>query len=191
MKIKSLVILTVLLLLITGCTGSRKEASHSDWDVSWFRMGDKLTVAPLADFELNESNDLLSVSGLYYATWTNGTGREITNADGNSAAVYDAQIYLLLKEGISEENARSDIAEWMKLEAESYETGEEKTVSANGQEFALLPLLSSRSDNPYDHGAAAFGLRGQDTVTVEVMCSKDYSGDPEVVMQSFLESIHY
>ncbi len=178
-------------VLLTGCAKPPEEDAHPEWDGAWLRMGDVLAAEQPQGFEFGESNDVLSISGLYYATWTDGEGRDITNPQGREATVYDAQIYLLLKEGRTEGGSKADIADWMKREKASYETGEERTVTVNGQEYVLLPLTAPRNENPYHHGVSAFALRGANAITVEILCAEGYVGDAEAIMLRFLEGLHY
>ena len=191
MKQRKLILLILIIMLMAGCSGQPRKDSHPDWDKTWFRAGEKLASEGTEGFVLNESNDALSPAGLYYAAWTSGEGRNITNPQGQQAVVYEAQIYLLLEETGSASKAGADIDKWMKREAESYETDDEKAVNVNGQSFRILPLLSAKSENPFDHGMAAFGVIGSDAVTVELLCTADYDGDPETVLMRFLNGLHY
>ena len=177
-------------LLLAGC-GHAGEDKHPDWDESWTRIGEHIAVEPLAGFALNEYNDAMSIYGIYYATWTSGEAREMTNAEGKNASVYDAQIYLLLEETSSSEDAEKDIAAWMAREKLSYETGEDNEITAAGQSFRLLPLLEGRADNPYTHGAAAFAVRGDLAVSVEFLCSDRFEGDPQALLEEILSGFHY
>ncbi len=184
-------LMILFMIILTGCVRKTEDDQHPDLNKDWFRMGNVLSVEPPADFVYNESNDVLSAAGLYYATWTNGDGRNIINPQGREAVVYNAQIYLLVKENESEEDSKADVADWIKRESASYETDTEKTVTVNGQNFTVLSLLSARSENPYDHGMASFAVRGRDAVSVEILCDKNYDGDAEAIMMSFLNGIHY
>ncbi|MBR4659345.1 MAG: hypothetical protein IKP26_08840 [Clostridia bacterium] len=181
----------LLSVLLTGCARPPEEDAHPEWDGAWLRMGDVLAAEQPEGFEFNESNDVLSISGLYYATWTAGEGREITNPQGREARVYDAQIYLLLKEGKTEGGSKADIADWIKREKASYETEEERTVTVNGQEFTLLSMTAPRNENPYHHGISVFALRGTNAITVELLCAEGCEVDAEAVMLRFLEGLHY
>ena len=188
---KILIIVIISLLLLTGCTGKPTEDAHPEWDDSWLRMGDVLAAEKPSGFEPGESNDLLSVSGLYYATWTRGKGEKMTNEQGRDATVYDAQIYLLLKEGKSEEASRADVEDWIKREYDSYAIGDQHSVTVNGQEFTLLFLQAARAENPYTKGYAAFALRGANAITVELLSREDSGEDLEKILLDFLNGIHY
>lgn len=139
----------------------------------------------------NESNDVLSLSGLWYFTWTSGEGREITNAAGEEATAYSAQIYLLVVERGSGADAENDIADWMAREAQSYETGESSERSIGEQRYHISPLLSTGESNPYSHGAAAFAARGNLAISVELLCSEDFESDAQTVLEQFLSGFHY
>lgn len=178
------------LLALTGCGGQDGEA-HPDWDESWVRMADYVAIETPEGFALNESNDVLSISGLYYATWTTGEGRTLVNADGEEAMVYDAQIYVLLEECRDGEAAAAAVGSWIAREQQAYEAGETETASFAGQEFTLLPLISGGEDNPYGHGTAAFAVRDQWAVSVELVCSDRFTGDSQQALTGFLEGFHY
>lgn len=184
------ILVWLLLLTLTGCGGTEAE-SHPDWDESWTRMAEYIAIETPEGFSLNESNDVLSVSGLYYATWTTGEGQTMVNTDGKEAVIYDAQIYVLLEECRDEEAASAAAGSWIAREKESYETVETDTGTFAAQEFTVLPLLSGGEDNPYDHGMAAFAVRDKWVISVELMCTDRFTGDAQAVLEDFLEGIHY
>ncbi len=189
-KTAACLMLLLLVFFLGGCA-SQGQDPHPDWDKSWFRIHGDLAAECPEGFALNESNDVLSIAGMYYATWTSGEGKTVKNAQGSDAAVYDAQIYMLVKRNETEAGAQKDVADWMAREKASYETGEEKGVRAAGQEFTVLPLVQSGESNPYHHGIAAFAHRDGDAISVELLCAEDWQPDPEITLQSFLEGLHY
>lgn len=180
----------LMVLALTGCSGAGKELPPG-WDESWVRVADYVGVEPLDGFTLNESNDLLSVSGLYYATWTAGEGQDFVNADGDEATVYDAQIYVLLEECRSAEAAKNAVGTWIAREKLSYETGETYEKSFNTQDFEILPLISGGESNPYTHGTAAFAVRDEWGISVELVCSDGFAGDSQEILEQFLAGLHY
>jgi len=177
-------------LALTGCAGSGEDP-HPDWDESWVRIAEYVGVEPLEGFTLNESNDALFMSGLYYATWTSGEGRDFVNSDGEEATVYDAQIYVLLEECRGPEAAEEAVGAWTAREKQSYETGETYTKSFGTQDFEILPLVSGSEGNPYPHGTAAFAVRNEWAISVEFVCSDLYEGDSQAVLEQFLAGFHY
>lgn len=186
---KKLLILALLTaLLLSGCSGEKFDPG---FDKSWTNVGNLIGVEPVEGFAVNENMDALGPTGLYYATWTSGAGETITNDEGKEATVYDAQIYLLIEQCKDAETAESDLGKWIALEKQSYETGEMYEQTFASQSFRILPLLSSEEDNPYAHGITAFGLRGNSAISVELLCTDAFAGDPKEILAQFLSGLHY
>lgn len=177
-------------LALTGCADSSVER-HPDWDESWVRIAEYIGVEPLEGFVLSESNDVLSMSGIYYAAWTAGDGQDFVNADGDEATVYDAQIYVLLEECRAPEAAEEAVGAWIAREKSSYGAGESYTKSFGDQEFDILPLVSGREGNPYTHGTAAFAVRDKWAVSVELVCADSFEKEPQPLLEQFLAGFHY
>lgn len=190
-KIKILALLLAAVLL-QGCTaGQTEDTLPVGWSADWERVGPLLGVEAVTGFTLDEKNDALSVNGIYYATWTAGEGRQHTNEDGEDATVFDAQIYVLLKECRSEDAAKTERGIWIAREKQSYTAGTEESAVFAGQEFEVLPLLGADDKNPYTHGVAAFGTRGEWAICVELLCGEGYHEDPQAVIQMFLSGLYY
>lgn len=188
---KRIWIVTLLVaLVLTGCA-SPAEDPHPDWDESWVRIGEFAGVEPLEGFTLNESNDVMAIAGLYYATWTTGEEKAFTNADGEDALIYDAQIYVLLEQCRDPEEARDEVGKWIAREKQNFETGPVEQETVGDQEFQLLPLLSGSQTNPYSHGTAAFACRGEWAISVELVCAGDYTEDSRAVLEQFLAGFHF
>lgn len=177
-------------LLLCGCAGTEGQRDPG-WEESWTAMGSHLAIESLEDFPLNESNDVLGISGLYYATWTCGEGQAYVNSDGKDAMVYDGQIYVLLKECSDADAAALEIATWIDLEKQSYEAGEQETLSVGSQEFQVLPLTNGKESNPYPAGISAFAVRGKNAISVELVYSDRYDGNPRETLERFLAGFHY
>lgn len=189
MKRSILLIILSFLLLLTACR--QKAEAHPEWDEDWTRFEDLLAVENPSDWVLSEYNPTLSASGIWYATWANGSERMITNAEGEEAAVYDAQIYLVLKETKSQAEAQANVADWLDREAQSYEIGEDWEITAAGQDYSCRRLLSAGADNPYSFGASAFGTRNDLAISAELLCGESYAGDPVAILGSFLRGFHF
>ena len=187
-----LILLILAALLLAGCSGVEPaDDRHPDWPESWFRVHPDLGVEAPEGVAFNESNDVMSMAGLYYATWTAGEGRDITNPQGREAVVYDAQLYVLVKECENSKNAEADVADWLDREKSSYESSDVQTFAAAGQEWRLLTLNAPKQENPYHHGAAAFAVCGGNAISAELLCAEDWEGDPETVLKAFLNGFHY
>ena len=189
-RVISLALLAVLLL--TGCAAQNGPTNEElGWDEDWVRVGVLLGVEPMDGFTLSENIDAMGVYGLYYATWTAGEARDYTNADGDEAQIYDAQIYVLLQQNKSAGEAQSALEDWIGREKETYETGETLTGTYAGQEFDLFPLLQAGEDNPYTHGAAAFAARDVWAISVELLCQDSFEGDAQARLAQLLSGFHY
>ena len=179
-------------VLLTGCAAQTGPTNEElGWDKDWVRVGALLGVEPVDRFTLSENIDAMGVYGLYYATWTAGEGRDYTNAGGEKAKIFDAQIYVLLQKNKNADEAQSALEEWIDRERETYEAGETLTETCAGQEFDLFPLLRSGGDNPYTHGAAAFGARDDWAISVELLCQDSFEGDAQACLIRFLSGLHY
>ena len=177
-------------LMLTGCSSAEQDLPPG-WDENWVLIADYIGVEPLDGFTLNESNDLLSVSGLYYATWTSGDGQDFVNSDGKEAIVYNAQVYVLLEECRSADDAKKAVETWITREKQSYETGVADTKSLGGQDFEVLPLISGSEGNPYTHGTAAFAARDEWAISVELVCGDNFEENSQEILEQFLAGFHY
>ena len=180
------------ILLLAGCADPSGPTNEElGWDKDWVRVGALLGVEPMDGFTLSENKDVMGIYGLYYATWTAGEAREYTNADGDEAQVYDVQIYVLLQRSGSVDEAQTAVEDWMARERETYEAGETLAETYAGQKFDLIPLLQAGEDNPYTHGAAAFGVRGDWAISVELLCQDGFEDDAQTFLTQFLSGLHY
>ncbi len=191
-----LLALLLSLLMLSGCAAGAEDPARPDWwEDGWFTMDDILAVEPGDAFRPGESNDALAPAGLYYATWVSGEGREIVNAAGDDATVYDVQIYLLVKVCDSGAQAEEELRDWMSREASNYETGDVFTQTLSDghheQAYRLLPLLAAGEDNPYRNGAAAFAVRDRLAISVELLGDYGDSEQAQSALLQFLSCIHY
>lgn len=176
-------------LLLTGC--GQQADRHPEWDEGWTRFENLLAAETPDGWILSEYNPTLSMGGIWYATWAEGEERMVTNAEGEEAAVYDAQIYLVVKECGSEDEAKANTADWLDREAQSYQAGEPFERSVGGQSYSMLTLNTADEANPYSHGAAAFAVRGDLAVSAEILCREGFEGDAQAILERFLNGIHY
>lgn len=178
----------LLVLLLTGC-GQPQLPDH--WEADWTVVCPVLAVEPLEGFELNESNDALYLSGIYYATWTSGEPRPHTNEKGEEAEIFDAQIYVLANEFRNEAAAAAEVKKWKAREAQTYQTGNSYPLNVGGQDFEVLPLLDAGEANPYTGGMAAFAVCGAWACCVELVHAEDFDGDAAAILEAFLSGFHY
>lgn len=191
-RLCSVLLCGILLLTLTGCRASAKKTiSGEDWDESWMRIGRVLGVEAPAHFELINDNDALSVSDIYYTEWACGKPLEFTNGDGETAFVYDAQLYLLLRETTTLELAESSAEEWKKLTEKNYDITENFTKEYSGLEFSVYKYNTVSEDNPYSGGVSAFGVWEHGAVSVELIFKESFSDDPDELLSTFLNGFHY
>lgn len=183
-------VVLILAVTLSGC-GTGGTERPADWEPDWTVVSPLLAVEPLEGYTLNESNDALYASGIYYATWVTGEARPHTNEDGESAEIFDGQIYVLVQEFRSTDSADSNAAQWIAREKQSFATGEEAAVVWGDQSFTILPLLSGSEHNPYTHGAAAFGVRGSWAICVELLLADGQETDAQNILEAFLSGFHY
>lgn len=188
MKRKIIALFLALSLLLCGC-GS--EPLPADWQEDWTIIAPFLAAEPMEGFTFGESDDILGLSGVYYAAWTNGDPRPFTNSEGEETAIFNSQIYVVAQECRTEADALQNIAAWTARERQNYETGEETTVTINGREYTILTMISGREGNPYGFGCAAFTLSGTNAICVELVCSDTFTAEPRIVLEEFLQGLHY
>lgn len=105
-QIKTVLLISCLFLLITGCSSTpktaREGAARQD---EYTTIGQIMTVHAPKEFTLLDNKDVLSADGLYYATWVIGNSIPYENSDGDTVDLYDAQLYLLASEAKDEKDA--------------------------------------------------------------------------------------
>ena len=84
-----------------------------------------------------------------------GEGESYTNADGEEAQVYDAQVYLLLAGRQSSEEAGNTLNQWKEMAAQQYVLGQTAEESHNGQDFTVITYSFDSETNPYTRGASS------------------------------------
>lgn len=186
-RIISLFLMAALLLSACGA----KQELPSDWKPDWTVVCPLLAVEPMEGFSFGERADTLGLGGVYYATWTSGEKRDYTNAEGEKTFLFDAQIYLVVQECLSEADAHQSISQWTALEKQNYSCGEPWEIDSNGRTYTLLPMNEGREGNPYGFGCAAFTRIGTNALCVELVCTDAFTGDAQAVLEDFLSGLHF
>lgn len=180
-------------LSLVGC-GQNIPATAADgtkWDDGWVNVGGIVGVDTPAGLDSRENDDTLGMNGMYYATWSSGEVEPYTNADGEEAELYDAQVYLLLAGYDEAGKAEDSAAEWLDMASRQYTVEDTATETCNGQAFTVITYTFSSSTNPYERGASAFGVYRNYAVSVELSCRDTFSRDAKAVLTDFLEHCHY
>ena len=193
-KTKITLIASVLCLCLSGCGFAlppEKAADGQDWDKSWVTVGSIIGVDTPDGMEAQENNEALEAQGMSYATWSIGDAVPYTNADGDEAKLYDAQVYLLLSGSKSAELAEGALAQWQEMARQQYAIEGTATQTHNGQEFTVITYSFDSETNPYARGASAYGVYRNYAVSVEFVCQRDFDGDAAQLLAQFLDNCHY
>ncbi len=188
MKRKVFTLILALSLLLAGCGNNAPQAN---WDESWTIIAPFLAAEPMEGFTFGESDDILGISGVYYAAWTNGDARSFTNAEGEDTVIFNSQIYVVAQECRSEEEAQQNIAVWKAREKQNYQVAEEFGITLNDHDYIMLTMISGNEGNPYGFGAAAFTVSGNNAICVELVCSDTFTGSPQAVLEEFINGLHF
>lgn len=179
------------LLTVTGCSFTVLEKEPIE-NTAFLKVG--------SHFEVNNTNenlilydykDTLANDGLYYASWRIGDAKPYENSDGDTVDLYDAQLYLLLGEFSSAENAQINKDSWLERAKSSYEISSEEEILYNEQTYQMITYTFSNKSNPYARGVSAFGVYENNAVCVELTCREDFSEDLTAILTEFLENCTY
>lgn len=174
-------------LFLSGCLFSPESG-----DTSAVTLGSSLTVDNTdSSRTLLSSMDTLAASGLYYASWGLGETEEHENNDGKTVSLYDAQIYLLLGEYKNNETAADNMQTWLDAGRTTYEVISEEEIRFCGQTCTKLTYRLTGEDALYSNGISVFGVFDNEAVCIELTCRDTFAEDPEVAMDSFLDSCTY
>lgn len=196
MKTRVLLWIFCIAFILTGCSSlslSQEDLKDNTWEDSGFiRVGKNLTVQNTDErLTLLNNIDALSADGLYYAAWTIGDSVPYENSDGDTVDLYDAQLYLLLGEFPTSEEAQDTMDKWLDAAKSNYEIVSEEEITCGGQSYILITYRFTSEDNPYDNGISAFGTINNNALCIELTCQKDFDMDLRDIMTHFLGSLIY
>lgn len=193
-KRMALLMAGALFLGLAGCGAvlpPEQAADGLDWDESWVTVGGLVGVDTPEGMDARENNEALAANGMYYATWSMGEGEPYTNADGEDAQLYDAQVYLLLAGYKSGEEAGDTLEQWKGMAESQYAVGQAAQESHNGQDYTVITYTFDSEGNPYARGASAYGVYRNFAVSVELACREGFDGDAPQLLALFLDNCHY
>lgn len=184
---KILALAGLLCLLLAGCVEEMGPTKPGNGPLL---VGNFVRVDVPREIEPMEYNDVLAADGMYYATWSVGEAQPYTNEDGDEAEIFDAQVYLVLSEKTSAENAAEALDEVLKMANSRYQVKSTVSEDYGGQNYTIITYRYLSETNPYTLGAAAFAVRGNRLINVEVSCQES-TEDPLALLVDFLEGCRY
>jgi len=189
-------VLCACALLLTGCAAQEtlpeQAADGTPWDEGWTAVGGILGVEAMDNgLTLRDTNSAIAASGMYYALWAVGEPQPFTNADGDGADLYDAQLAVVVSEQKSPGDAEKSRADWVALAEEHYQITARDSQQCNGADYTVLEYTCQSEGNPYARGASAFGVYGDTAVCMELSCLDSFTGDETEYLSAFLAHSHY
>lgn len=161
-------------------------------DHGFLKIGKHLTIQNADNvLTLLDSKDVLSASGLYYASWTMGSSEIFENSEGETVDLYDTQLYLVLEEHKSGKEAEKNMTKWLEAARGNYQILTEEEITCNGQPYFLITYTCPGDQNPYDRGVSVFGVRDDIAVCMELTCMENFHEDILSVLTNFLKHCSY
>lgn len=193
MKLKLSFFVFCITLILTGCSIFPSDEKEDTWTESGYvAIGHCLTIKNSDNgLALLDNIDVLSADGLYYATFTIGNSEPFENNDGDTIALYDAQLYLVLGEYSNSTNAQNNMDKWLTAAKENYQILSEEEIDVDGQSYTLITYRFTNETNPYDRGISAFGINGSNAVCIELTCREYFEDDLRAIMTDFLNNCTY
>lgn len=184
MKKKITALLLILCILLTGCSlpeAPDVAADGTPWSDEWTTVGAVLGVENIEGWKNQRNEDLLADEGMYFASWVIGEAKE---------GVYPAQVFLVLSECETTQDAEALIGEWTALVNENYTAEAPYILDHKLGEFALIPYTCG-GDSTFARGMSCLGIVGNRAVNLEVSCMEDVELDPEGTITAFLNGFHF
>lgn len=181
--------LAVFALILAGCGRQPKtDQLGNPWEDSWQDVGGVLGVEPLEGLTFLEVNDSLAMSGISYASWCAGEKTVYENSQGASGDLYDIQVYLLLQNCKTAENAADTMEKWYDMEAEHYSMTQ-MDAHAGFQCWSLVPS----DESPYGMGHIALLTFDRYSLSVELMVREGFTPETpsETIFTDLLSAIHF
>jgi len=180
-------------LMFTGCSlNSSLLEDEPIENKAFLEIGRHLAVNNTNEnLILYDYKEALAGDGLYYASWRIGESKPYENNDSDTVNLYDAQLYLLLGEFISDAKAQENMDAWLDKGRSNYEISTEEEIVYNGQTYLVITYTFRNENNPYVRGVSAFGVHDNLAVCIELTCQKDFTWDLETILTTFLENCTY
>ena len=181
------ILLLCLTLSACGAEAPEKTAGGEAWGRDWTTIGAFLGVEPMDGWTVQRNEDVLAAEGTFYASWTKGEAASYPSENGGEVTAFDAQIYLVVMELDTPEDAEETAAQWQSLARERYPDLEE----SNDGSFQITTYSFPNGSGPDSKGASATGTRGSRAIRVDVVTRESFPQGPLDVLTEFLNHCHY
>lgn len=183
----------VLCLALCGCSGVPAQAADgSSWSEEWVTLGNILGVEePGNGLALWDNKDALSVSNMYFATWTAGEPESYLNEDGDEVDLHPARLDVLVYGRKDADTAAQVLKDWVDRQSRNYAINSTERQTHNGQEYTVYAYDCISEQNPYSRGVWAAAVYGSCVVSVELNCQEEFSGDESAILTDFLDGCHF
>lgn len=180
-------IVLLCLCLLTGC-GIQYPLTEEDGSVV---LSPQLRISqPNYPVSLGEYQDTLADMGIYYATWTMGEGETITDEEGKESTRHPVQIYVLIQQCETEQEAAQQPEQWQMLLGERQEISHTDLQTVEEQTYLLASYAFAEAET-FACGISAYTSVGTYAVAVEAVCLEDDSGELLDILTDFLACMHY
>lgn len=179
-------------LILTGCSITSTKMENATENTSHITVGSILEIKNTDKrLVLLDHKETLAADGLYYISWGMNCQEDNKNNEDDSSLQYDAQLYLLLGEAISREEAQSNMDTWLTAAKTNYEIVTEKEISSNEQSYSILLYDRNTTDSIYTKGISAFSRIDQNAICIELICTENFNEDLETILTDFLANCSY
>lgn len=179
-------------LILTGCSATSAKTEADAENPSHITVGNILEVKNIDNrLVLLDHKETLAADGLYYISWGMNCQEDDKNNENDSSLQYDAQLYLLLGESISSEEAQHNMDTWLTAAKTNYEIVTEKEISCKEQSYSILLYDRNTTNSIYTKGISAFGRIDQNAICIELICTENFDEDLETILTDFLDNCSY
>lgn len=184
MKKRITALLLLICVLLSGCglpEAPEVAADGTPWSDEWITIGAVLGVENVEGWKNIRNEDLLADGGMYFASWVTGESKE---------GVYPAQVFLVLSECESADDAGALVAEWTALVGENYTAETPEILEHRLGTFTLIPYTCG-ADGTFDRGVSCVGVVGGRAVNLEISCMEDVELALNATVTEFLNGFHF
>lgn len=177
-------LLVLLCLLLGGCglpQAPEVAADGTPWSDEWVTIGAVLGVENVEGWKNTRNEDLLADEGMYFASWVTGESSE---------GLYPAQVFLVLSQCESADDANALVAEWTALVGENYTAEAPENLEHRLGSFTLIPYTCG-DDSTFDRGVSCVGVVGNRAVNLEISSMDDVKLDLTAAVTEFLNGFHF